>query len=348
MCMSKVGIVSYGSYIPRYRIAIEEIAKIWNEDSDELISQLQVVSKTVPGPDEDVATMAVESARNAVNRWGGDTKDIGAIYVGSESRPYAVKPTATIVAAALDAEKSLTAADLEFACKAATAGMQMCFGLVKSKMIDYGLAIGSDNSQARPRDPLEYTAGAGSAAFLIGASNIIAELEGTYSVTSDTPDFWRREGAVYPTHGQRFTGQPAYFQHTIDASKCLMEKLGSKPSDYNHVTFHQPNTKFPLSVAKMLGFSNEQVEKSLICREIGNTYSAASILGLAHILNHSKPGDRIFMTSYGSGAGSDAFSFIVTEEIEKIQLYPYSTDYYLNRKEMIDYGTYARYKGVIR
>ena len=346
--MSKVGIVSYGSYIPRYRIALEEIAKIWNEDADELISQLQVVSKTVPGPDEDVATMAVESARNAVNRWGRDSKEIGAIYVGSESRPYAVKPTATIVAAALDAEKSLTAADLEFACKAATAGMQMCFGLVKSKMIDYGLAIGSDSSQARPRDPLEYTAGAGSAAFLIGANNIIAELEGTYSVTTDTPDFWRREGAIYPTHGQRFTGQPAYFQHTIDASKGLMEKLGSKPSDYNHVTFHQPNTKFPLSAAKMLGFTNEQVEKSLICREIGNTYSAASILGLAHILNHSKPGDRIFMTSYGSGAGSDAFSFVVTEEIEKIQSYPYSTDYYLNRKEMVDYGTYARYKGVIR
>lgn len=346
--MNKVGIVSYGTYIPIYRIKTEETAKVWGEDSQEILSQLQVNAKSVPGPDEDVITMSVESARNALNRWKGSSKDIGAIYVGSESHPYAVKPTATFVAAALDAEESLTAADLEFACKAGTAGMQMCFGLVKSDMIKLGLAIGADNSQARPRDPLEYTAGAGSAAFLIGKDRIVAELEGTFSITTDMPDFWRREGADYPSHGNRFTGSPAYFKHIVEASKRLMEQLGSKPSDYKYVTFHQPNTKFPLSAASMLGFSKEQIELSLICREIGNSYSASSMIGLAQILNNSVAGDRIFVTSYGSGAGSDAFSFTVTDMIEEIKDYPYNVDYYVNRKKYIDYGVYARYKGVLR
>jgi len=346
--MNKVGIVSYGTYIPRYRIKTEETAKVWEEDSKEQISQLQVDAKSVPGPDEDVITMAVESARNALKRWKGDSQDIGAIYVGSESHPYAVKPTSTLVAAALDAEESLTAADLEFACKAGTAGMQMCFGLAKSDMIKYGLAIGADSSQARPRDPLEYTAGAGSAAFLIGKEGIVAELEGTYSITTDMPDFWRREGAAYPSHGNRFTGAPAYFKHIISASKGLMEQLGSKPSDYRYVTFHQPNTKFPLAAARMLGFSKEQIEISLVCREIGNSYSAASMIGLAQILNYSQPGDRIFITSYGSGAGSDAFSFVVTDLIEDMKNYSFDVDYYINRKKFIDYGTYTRYKGVLR
>lgn len=346
--MNKVGIVSYGTYIPRYRIKTEETAKVWEEDSKEIISQLQVNAKSVPGPDEDVVTMSVESARNAVNRWKGNSKDIGAIYVGSESHPYAVKPTSTLVAAALDAEESLTAADLEFACKAGTAGMQMCFGLAKSDMIKYGLAIGADSSQARPRDPLEYTAGAGSAAFLIGKAGIIAELEGTYSITTDMPDFWRREGAVYPSHGNRFTGAPAYFKHVVDASNKLMEQLDSKPSDYKFATFHQPNAKFPLSAARMLGFSKEQIEVSLVCKEVGNTYSASAMIGLAQILNHSQPGDRIFITSYGSGAGSDAFSFLVTDLIEEVKSYPFNVDYYVNRKKYIDYGIYARYKGVLR
>ena len=346
--MSKAGIISYGSYIPRYRIKVEDIANVWNEDSNEIKSQLQVNSKSIPGPDEDVATMSVESARNAINRWKGDPKDIGAIYVGSESHPYAVKPTATIVAAALDAENELTAADLEFACKAGTAGMQMCLGLVKSDMISAGLAIGADDSQGRPRDPLEYTAAAGSAAFLIGTENVVAEIEDTYSVTSDTPDFWRREGATYPSHGQRFTGKPSYFKHTVDASKGLLEKLGAKPSDYDYVTFHQPNTKFPLTVAKMIGFSNEQVELSLICREIGNAYSASSMLGLTQILNNAKPGNRIFMTSYGRGAGSDSFSFVVTDEIEEMKKSPYNVDYYLKNAEFVDYGIYARYKRILR
>jgi hydroxymethylglutaryl-CoA synthase len=292
--------------------------------------------------------MSVEAARNTLNRWNGNPKDIGAIYVGSESHPYAVKPTATIVASAIDAEKELTAADLEFACKAGTAGMQMCFGLVKSKMIKFGLAIGSDDSQAKPRDPLEYTAGAGSAAFLIGSERVVAELEDTYSVTTDTPDFWRREGAVFPSHGNRFTGQPAYFQHIIDASKGLMEKLGTQPSDYKYVTFHQPNTKFPISVAKMLGFTADQIDISLICKKIGNAYSASSMLGLAAILNNSNPGDRIFMTSYGSGAGSDSFSFLVTDEIEEIKNYTHTVDYYVNNSEEINYGIYSRYKGILR
>ncbi|MHA1667300.1 MAG: hydroxymethylglutaryl-CoA synthase [Candidatus Heimdallarchaeaceae archaeon] len=346
--MNRVGIISYGSYVPRYRIKVEEIAKVWNENAEEIIGQIQVKSKSVPGPDEDVATMSVEAARNAINRWGGDSQKIGAIYVGSESHPYAVKPTATIVAAALDAEKTLTAADLEFACKAGTAGMQMCFGLARSKMIEYGLAIGSDSSQGRPRDPLEYTAGAGSAAFLIGTKDIVAELEGTTSITTDMPDFWRREGAVYPSHGFRFTGLPAYFQHVMDASKTLMDELGTKPSDYKYVTFHQPNTKFPLTVAKRLGFSKEQIELSLLCRDIGNAYSASSMLGLVKILNHTEPGDRIFVTAYGSGAGSDSFSFLVTDKIKEIQDYQYTVDYYVEKKEFIDYGLYARFKGVLR
>ncbi|MHA1483584.1 MAG: hydroxymethylglutaryl-CoA synthase [Candidatus Heimdallarchaeaceae archaeon] len=346
--MNKVGIVSFGSYIPRYRIKIEEIAKVWDEDPIEIKAQSQINSKSVPGPDEDVATMAVESARNAISRWKGKEKDLGAIYVGSESHPYAVKPTATIVAAALDVEQSLTAADLEFACKAGTAGMQMCFGLVKSKMISLGLAIGADSSQGRPRDPLEYTVGAGSAAFLIGSENIIAELEGTYSVTTDMPDFWRREGAVYPSHGVRFTGQPAYFKHTIDASKGLMEELGTKHSDYKHVIFHQPNAKFPQAVARMLGFSKEQVELGLICKQMGNAYSASSILGFANVLNNANSGDRILLTSYGSGAGSDSFSFIITEAIDNIRPYKYDTQYYLNQCEYIEYGKYAKFKGMLR
>lgn len=185
---------------------------------------LLVYEKAVPSLDEDTATIAVEAARNALKRAEIDPKDIGAVYVGSESHPYAVKPTATIVAEAIDATPDLTAADLEFACKAGTAGIQMCMGLVESGLIKYGLAIGADTAQGAPGDALEYTAAAGGAAYIIGKSNVIAEFNGTYSYTTDTPDFWRREGKPYPRHGGRFTGEPAYFRHVINAAKGLMEK----------------------------------------------------------------------------------------------------------------------------
>ena len=149
-----VGIVGYGAYVPSYRIKVEEIAKVWGDDPVALSRGLVVNEKSVPSADEDTATIAVTAARYALARAQIDPQKIGAIYVGSESHPYAVKPSATIVAEAINATPDLTAADLEFACKAGTAGIQMTMGLVDSDMIEYGLAIGADTSQGAPGDAL--------------------------------------------------------------------------------------------------------------------------------------------------------------------------------------------------
>ena len=197
------GIVGYGAYVPIYRIKVEDIAKVWGEDAESIKKGLGIREKSVPGKDEDAATIAVEAARNAIRHSGIKATELGAIFTGSESHPYAVKPTATIVSAGIDAGNRLMAADLEFACKAGTAGMQMVIGFVESGMIKYGMAIGSDTSQGRPGDALEYTASAGGAAFIIGKEKkqVIAEILKTVSFTSDTPDFWRREGAGFPSHG---------------------------------------------------------------------------------------------------------------------------------------------------
>ena len=268
-----VGIVSYGVYIPRYRIKVSEIAKVWNADAEGIAGGLMVQEKSVPDMDEDTVTIAVESARNARRRAGIDPSRIGAIYVGSESHPYAVKPTGTIVANAIGAAPDLTVADFEFACKAGTAAIQACMGLVESGRIKLGLAIGADVAQGAPGDALEYTAAAGGAAYVIGRDGdpLIAEIEDTYSFTTDTPDFWRREGMPYPEHGGRFTGEPAYFKHTTSAAQGLLKKLGTAPEDYDYAVFHQPNGKFPRRVAASLGFTRDQIEPGIVVTTLGNT-----------------------------------------------------------------------------
>ncbi|MFX0092332.1 MAG: hydroxymethylglutaryl-CoA synthase [Candidatus Hodarchaeota archaeon] len=338
------GITSYGVYVPRFRIDVEAIAKVWNEDGKKLSRGLNIVEKAVPDLDEDTITISVEAARNALARADIDPSHIDAVYVGSESHPYAVKPSAASVAEAVGAVPHCTCADLEFACKAGTAGMQMVLGMVNSGQIRFGLAIGADCAQARPGDPLEYAAGAGAAAILIGMDDKIAEIEGTHSFTTDTPDFFRREGRSYPSHGNRFTGEPAYFKHVMSASESLMEKLGMEAKDFDWAVFHQPNGKFPLNVSKKLGIPREKVEPSLAVRWIGNTYSGASMIGLACILDIAAPGDRILLTSYGSGAGSDAFSMIATEElVKRRQRAPLVSDY-IKYKENIDYAIYAKHR----
>lgn len=343
----KVGIVSYGTYIPKYRIKVEEIARIWGENPESIKGGLGVYQKSIPDMDEDTATIAVEAAREAVVRSGINPEEIGAIYVGSESHPYIVKPTATIVGEALGVGNEFFAADLEFACKAGTAGIQLCMGLVSSGMINYGLAIGADTSQGAPGDPLEYSASAGGAAYIIGNKGIVAQILDTYSFTSDTPDFWRREGQPYPSHGGRFTGLPAYFRHVTSAAKGLMEKTGLKPSDFNYAVFHQPNGKFPTRAAKMLGFSSDQIKQGLVVPYIGNTYSGSSLLGLAAVLDVAKPGDLILLVSFGSGAGSDAFAIEVTDEIESLDRNPGVWDK-IKSGVFVDYGMYVKLRRKIK
>ncbi|MGZ7134816.1 MAG: hydroxymethylglutaryl-CoA synthase [Methanobacterium sp.] len=342
------GIVGYGVYIPSYRIKVEEIAKVWGDDPKAISKGLVVQEKSVPAPDEDTATISVEAARYAITRSMIDPQKIGAVYVGSESHPYAVKPTATIVAEAIGAAPHMTAADLEFACKAGTAGMQICMGLVDSGIIDYGLAVGADTAQGAPGDALEYTASAGGAAYIIGNENTIADIEGTYSFTTDTPDFYRREGKPYPRHGGRFTGEPAYFKHVLAAAKGMFEKMETDASDYDHVVFHQPNGKFYLKAAKQLGFSKEQSKTGLLTPIIGNTYSGATPLGLAAILDIAQPEDRILAVSYGSGAGSDAFSITVKDKIEERRENAPTVTEMVSKKNYVNYAIYAKFKGKIK
>ncbi len=340
--MNQVGITGYGVYIPRYRIKADEIARIWGGDAKNIKRSLKVREKAIAGLDEDTATIAVEAARNALAMAGIDPRDIGAIYVGSESHPYAVKPTATIVAEAIEATPVLTAADFEFACKAGTAGIQTCMGLVGSDIISNGLAIGADTAQGAPGDPLEYTAASGGAAYIIGKNNFVALIEATYSITTDTPDFWRREGEPYPRHGGRFTGSPAYFKHVLSASTGLMNKIGLSPSDFRYAVFHQPNGKFPTTAAKNLGFTQDQIKDGLLVERIGNPYSGSSLLGLAKVLDIASPGDRILVTAFGSGAGSDSFSIMVTEDILDKRNRAPDVESYIGDKKYVDYGMYVK------
>ncbi len=345
----EVNILGWGAYIPIYRIKIDEICLEWGEDPSRWRKSLGLNEISVPALDEDSTTFAVEAARSAVKRAQISPNLITAIYVGTESKPYAVKPTATIVAAAINASARLSSADLEFACKAGTEAMRICIdhSLVNKTV---SLAIGADSAQGKPRDALEYSAGAGAVAFIFSKgvpkhAESAAMVLHHFSYVTDTPDFWRCNGRKYPSHAERFTGAPAYFKHTINAAKGLMEEVGTRPSDYDHVVFHQPNGKFPLKAAKILGFDVKQLKHGFLADKIGNTYAANAMIGLASILDNANPDEKILMVSYGSGAGSDAFDMVIREGVQvKRELAPKVLDL-ISKKKYLTYGLYAKHKG---
>ncbi len=336
---NSVGIVGYGAYVPRFRLPGSEISRVWTEGN----SKSPVREKAVPGLDEDTATMSMEAARNALARAQIDPSQIDAVWIGSESHPYAVKPTGAIVAEAIGATPGTLAADWQFACKAGSEAIQAGIGLVGSGMAHYVLSIGMDTAQGRPGDALEYTAGAGGAAFLLGpAEESLAIIQRSLSYVSDTTDFWRRQSTHYPSHAERFSGDPGYFGHVMPAAEQMLATMGTTAADYDYVVFHQPNPKFPTRAMQDLGFSAPQWQAGLLVPEIGNTYAGSALIGLSAILDIAPAGRRILVVTYGSGAGSDVFDIVTTNKLPAAQLAAPRTRDYIARRVLIDYAQYAR------
>lgn len=339
------GIVGYGAFIPRNRIRSSEIARQWGKDPESIRRGLLLEEKSVPGIDEDTITISVAAGRAALKRAGIEPRRVGALYIGSESHPYAVKPSGTVVAEALGMGPEIHVADFEFACKAGTEAMSVALAMVEAGRVEYAMGIGADTSQGAPNDALEFSASAGGAAYLFGKVDTLADVHFVFSYTSDTPDFWRREGQFYPRHGGRFTGEPAYFRHIREATRGIFRLSGLRASDFRYAVFHMPNGKFPLAVGKELGFTQEQLETGWIVNKMGNTYSGSSPTGLAAILDVADPGDLILLTSFGSGAGSDSFVLAATQLLPERRGRAPTVRSMLDRpRRYLTYGEYAKFR----
>jgi hydroxymethylglutaryl-CoA synthase len=317
---NNVGITGYGWYIPRNRITVAEIAKAHNKNAADITGSLRITEKAVAGHDEDALTMAFEAAAQMLHDSSIDSAIIDAVMVGSETHPYAVKPTATMLAEWLDiGEHAYQAYDTQFACKAATGALRTAFSAVKAGDARSALVCGTDKANAKIGDALEFTAGSGAVSLLVGRTNPMLTLLAATSYSSDTPDFWRRPRMAHPSHGGRFTGKPAYQAHIAGAVEGLLQQTKLKPSQIDYAIFHMPNGRFPTEIARRLGFTRTQIEQSLVVSALGNSYAASALMGFVATLDQVKPGQKVLLASYGSGAGSDAFLFEVTEAIVPAQ-----------------------------
>jgi len=66
------------------------------------------------------------------------------------------------------------------------------------------------------------------------------------------------------------------------------------------------------------------------------------------VLDEANPGSRILLAPFGSGAGSDAYSIVVTDKVvEKRGRAPRVVDY-LARRKIVDYAFYAKSRGLIK
>lgn len=341
-------IIGYGAWVPYMRITVDEIHRVWHNQSLGRIRELQLAERAVLQPNEDTITLGVGAAERALEHAGIDRGTVNAVFLGTCTNPYDSRPSVTLVSEALGLPYGAYSADVQFAGKSGTTAAQICTALVDSGMASVGLAIGADtiNRHTAPGRVAEYAASAGAVALVIGTEDAIAEIDGTASYASDLSDLFRVEGERYIQDiGDNGTIYPAFevgmVEHVTHAANALLRRLEKRPGDYDYVVFQQPYGKIPYVLAERLGFSEAQVAPGVVATTIGDCGAASALLGLANVLDTAGGDQRILLVSYGFGAGADALSIVTTPRIE-LRRPQHTVQRILANKSVVDYATASR------
>jgi len=342
------GIVSYGVSFPYYRVDPREIHKVWLRNMDGgTIARMGLTGRGVVGPDEDPITLAVDAARKALDMAGIEPAKVEALFVGSQTNPYTTKSMMSVIGDMLLLGPDLMGGDCQFSGKSGTMALQAVWGLVKAGIIEYGLVIATDalSLHVAPGNPLEYTAAAGAAAFLIGRENVIAEIGGTASYSSDTTDYYRldEERFLYWGGTAMSATQVGMPNHLRGAVKQLYQKYNLSNESFTYAALPQENEGAAYKTGQILGFDKNKIEAGVFSGQIGDCGSATALIALAKILETADEGEKILLASYGYGAGSDAFSITKHGSLQKGQP-GISVSDLLKKHSVIDYPTALKYE----
>jgi len=325
-----VGITSYGVYIPYYRLSRDEIARVWGGPSGR-------GEKAVANWDEDSITMAVAAALDSINSI--DRQQIDGCFFASTTSPYREKQAAALVATVVDLRRDIITADSANSLRAGTIALRHALDAIKAGTAKNILVTTADCRLATPQSPLEPNFGDGAASFLIGDSEVAVAVEGSYQVSDEFTDMWRREQDTFVKIWEdRFSLEEGYNRIMAETISGLMKKYNLTPKDFAKVVLYAPDQRSHTVLARRLGFDLKEQLQDPLFTTVGNTGTACAMIGLAAALDEAKPGDRILLANYGDGG--DALILQVTEQINKIRNKK-NVKHYLESKKMLP--NYQRY-----
>jgi len=329
-----VGIISIGAYIPIYRLNRDDIAMLWGTRS---IGG----EKAVAGYDEDSVTMAVAATLDCM---ASNAKEVNGLFFATTTAPYKEKQSAAIIAGAADLSRECHTADFTNSLRAGTIALKSAIVTVQSGSAETVVVTASDCRIGAAQGVFEQLLGDGAAALMIGSNNLIAEIEGSYSLFSEFTDMWRTDEDLFIRSAEnRFISDVGYKPIMQEAISGLMKKYNLSPGDFSKIVFYAADTRAHAGLGRSLGFDKAQIQEPLFA-DIGNTGTAAAMMMLVAALEGAAPEDRILFASYGDG--SDVFMLRVTKEIDRIRK-RHTVREMLSRKIPVDYGKYLSWRHLV-
>ena len=334
-----VGIISYGTYVPHYRIKRETIfqAMGWFNPGIKGVAKGEMA---VANFDEDSLTMAVAAGRNAFSEI--DKAKIDALFLASTSFPYKERGNAAIANEALNLSSNTRTVDFSGSLRAGTSALISAFNEAGSQTT---LVCGADCWLGKPGGNQEEIYGDGAAAIVVGTDGVIATMEGHYSLSYDFPDYRRIDGDKYiRTWEERWIREAGYGKMIPEAINGFLAKFGLRIQDITKVVYPPLTSKDHADVAKSLGLTPDKVQAPLV-EEVGNTGCAHPLMMLIGALEEAKPGEKILVASYGSG--SDVMLFQVTEKIKRLKNRSKLKSFLEEKEELKSYEKYLSFRGIL-
>jgi len=331
------GIVSYGAYIPTYRLSRETISTVWG-------ASLGAGEKAVAGSDEDSITLAVEAAIDCIN--GRERQSVDGLYCASTTPPFREKQCASIVAAATDLREQIITCDFANSLRAGTSALNAGLDAIKAGSAKELMVVAADCRLPAPNSALEPLFGDGAAAVLLGDSDVAVEVEASSTSTSAFIDTWRTETDSYPRSWEyRFVLDEGYLKMFPKAVSALVKQCGLTAKDFAKVVFYAPDARSHGRMARLLGADAKTQVPDPMFGQLGHTGAAFGLMLLVAALEEAKPGDRILFANYSDGA--DVYVLRVTEQIEKIRDRRGIKKNLASKMMLPNYGTYLRYRDML-
>lgn len=337
--MKNVGIISYGIYLPRYRINRKTI-----QDAMGWLSQAGLAGeKAVSNFDEDSLTMAVSAGIDCLK--GYNQEDIEGLYFATTTSPYREGEGSSILATALDLRPNIRTADFCNSLKAGTSSLLSACDSVRAGAVKNFLVCASDCRLGKPGSSLEMLFGDAGSAVLIGSEGVIASLEGSYSVSYDFPDYRRIESDRFVRGVEdRFIREEGYTKFISEAISGLFKKFNLEAKDFSKVAYPCLNQREHAAIGKRLGFQPNQIQTPML-NTIGESGTASPLLLLVAMLEDANPEDKILLASYGNG--SEALYFKVTSEIKRMKNKRGIKRYLDLKKELKSYEKYLVFRDLL-
>ncbi|MBW1707816.1 MAG: hypothetical protein JRJ86_22090, partial [Deltaproteobacteria bacterium] len=230
--------------------------------------------------------------------------------------------------------------------KAGSAALKGALDAVKAGSNKKVLVTASDCRIGYPGSPFESTLGDGAAAFLIGDTDVAVSVEGSYSISDEIIDYWRRaEDRFVHFWEDRFVMVEGFQRVVPEAVKGALAKYGLELRDFAKFVCYAPTERSYWDMAKRLGFDLKTQVQMPLFSVLGNTGAAFGLMHLVACLEEAKAGDRILFATYGSGC--DVFILQATDKIGEGKGAKGLARYMGSKKMLSNYQQYVLMRNLI-